>query len=343
MQKAQALRRLGHDVAHVDIGPFSPSGRFASSFHYHTGALLAAPIVSKRLLEAIADVDFELVWVDGGRLVGPQLVRTLRLRAPVLIYNHDDPFGKRDGFAWALFKRAVPEYDLVCVVRKENVAEAMGLGARKVVLTFRTADEVAHRPRELSPEERAAWASEVVFAGAGWEGRRAFMARLLELKVPLAIYGDQWASETKRWAVLRDAYRGPSVFTHETYTAAILAAKVSLGLVSHRNRDLHTTRSLEIPAMGGLFCARRTSEHLELYREGEEAMFWDTAEECAEVCHRLLKDAKLRERVARQGHERCVRNGHYNEPLARRLIGELGFSADAALRKPGMAPAGAPA
>jgi hypothetical protein len=127
------------------------------------------------------------------------------------------------------------------------------------------------------------------------------------------------------------------------YSAAIIAAKVALGLVSKRNRDLHTTRSLEIPALGGLLCARRTSEHLELYEEGEEAMFWDSAEECAEVCHRLLADPKLRERVARQGHERCVRNGHYNESLGRRLIQEMGFLSSAALGEQERAPAGAPA
>ena len=66
---------------------------------------------------------------------------------------------------------------------------------------------------------------------------------------------------------------GPAIYGDD-YLKAIQLAKVSLGLLSKGNRDLHTTRTFEIPYCGGLLCAERTSEHLQLYQEDVEAVYW---------------------------------------------------------------------
>ena len=89
-----------------------------------------------------------------------------------------------------------------------------------------------------------------------------------------------------------------------------------LGLLSKGNRDHVTTRSFEVPALGTLLCAERTDEHLELYKDREEAVFWRDAKECAEQCKALLANDSLREAIAKAGHERCLRNAHFNEVLA---------------------------
>jgi spore maturation protein CgeB len=91
-------------------------------------------------------------------------------------------------------------------------------------------------------------------------------------------------------------------------------------LLSKGNRDLHTQRSLEIPSLGGLLCAERTAEHLALYDEGKEAVFWQDAEECAEVCNRLLENETLRLEIAQRGLERAWRNNHFNEPVIASVI-----------------------
>jgi hypothetical protein len=93
-----------------------------------------------------------------------------------------------------------------------------------------------------------------------------------------------------------------------------------LGFLSKGNRDLHTTRSLEIPALGGLLCAERTSEHLDMYSEGQEALFWSNAEECAAMCKLALADENKREAIAAAGHMRVISNGHYNEKVLEGLL-----------------------
>ena len=210
---------------------------------------------------------------------------------------------------------------LLAVVRAENVAEARARGARAVMQVWRSSDEneVAHAPRKLSVEQRQRFASEMVFVGTWMPERGPFMAELIRRGVPLSIWGDRW-QKAHEWPQLAPHWRGPGLDTDDDYAAAILAAKISLGLLSKGNRDLHTTRSLEIPALGGLFCAERTSEHLALYEEGREAVSWSDAAECAEQCKALLADEPRRKAIAAAGHARALRNGHYNEQVMARIL-----------------------
>ena len=85
---------------------------------------------------------------------------------------------------------------------------------------------------------------------------------------------------------------------------------------------MHTRRTIEIPAVGGLLCAERTKEHLDLYKEGEEAVFWENADECAVRCLELLKSPAQSKEIARRGYERCLKNNLFNEPILGHIIQE---------------------
>ena len=237
----------------------------------------------------------------------------------VINYNVDDPYGRRDANSWMQYRQAVCAYDMMVVVREENIREAEQLRAKKVLHVFRSADEVAHAPRILTEEEKAKWGSEVLFAGTAFAERGPFFVELIQLGVPLTIYGNSW-QDMKEWKIIEPYWKGPDLDTPYTYSTAILASKVTLGLLSSENRDLHTTRSMEIPSLGRLFCASRTREHLALYKEGEEAVFWSNARECAEQCSALLKDDDYRESIACKGHERYLKNGWTNMHVAETVL-----------------------
>ena len=325
--RAGALRRLGHAVHQVDPDGMVPAGRLRARLHWETGGLLSEKTVAAQVLAHLGEREsgtkFDLTWVDNGRNVGPLLVRELQRRyGPVLNYNVDDPYGWRDRFSWSLYKKTVRVYDLVAVVREENVAEANALGARKVLRVYRSADEVAHAPRILTAADHARWDSEVVFVGTYFPERGPFMAELLRRGVPLTIYGGLW-EKAKEWSLLQKAWKGPGTTQDDDYAKAIQCAQVSLGLLSKGNRDLHTTRSLEVPSLGTVFCAERTSEHQLLYHEGVEAVFWSDAAECADACFRLLADDGLRREIARRGRERCLRNGTMNEQVLSHILSQV--------------------
>jgi spore maturation protein CgeB len=318
--RANALRRLGHEVLLIDPGKFIQQIPLAGVWHRYLGAVWLVSRVRSGILQRVRGSKFDLIWVDSGGLVARALVEDLKEIAPrVINYNIDDPYGRRDCNAWTQYRLAVRAYDLVVVVREENIEEAKALKARRVIRVYRSADEVAHANRELTEEERAKWKSEVVFVGTGFPERGAFFCDLIRHGVPLSIYGSKW-NELNEWKTLKRCWKGSGLEDSHSYSTAILAAKVSLGLLSKGNRDLHTTRSLEIPSLGGVLCAERTSEHLNLYREDEEAVFWGNAEECAAKCKALLANEPLRRSVAVRGHERYVKNGWTNMKVAEMIL-----------------------
>jgi spore maturation protein CgeB len=103
---------------------------------------------------------------------------------------------------------------------------------------------------------------------------------------------------------------------------AIQYSRIAIGLVSEQNEDEHTNRSIEIPAIGSLLCAKRTPEHSAIYEDGVEAVFWSDAEECIAHCRALLADPARLDRIARAGQAKIQRGGYWNEPLMRRIIDE---------------------
>jgi spore maturation protein CgeB len=220
---------------------------------------------------------------------------------------------------WREFLKALPRYDLLVVVREVNIQEAYRHGAKEVLRVFMSADEVAHHPRQLTASEREEWKSEVVFVGTAFPERGPFLAELLRRGVPLAIYGNGYP-RLSEWPLLQPHWRAANAETVEGYANAIGAAKVCLGLLSQRNRDQHTTRSMEIPSLGGVLCAQRTPEHVALYEEDREAVFWSSPEECTEKCLALLADDSWRQAIAAAGQRRYLGSPWRNMTVVRSVL-----------------------
>lgn len=326
--RAQAIRRLGHDVEILDSWSFLPKNqlthRVLGKLIYEGGAGVLELYIRPLLSRAIKGRSYDIVWVDQGDLLGPSTVKRLKELAPfVLNYNVDDPFpsGDPNKRRFSLYRKAMSAYDLVVVVRAENVREAYAAGAHKVLHIYRSADEVAHASLPLTPEDEARWASDVSFIGTWMSERGPLLIRLLELGVPMTIYGNRW-QKAREWSGLRFAWRGPEIIGSD-YVKAIQYSKVCLGLVSKGNRDLHTTRSAEIPYIGSVLCAERTPEHEVMYTDGKEAVLWSTAEECAEKIFWLLNNPEARLRIANAGRERCIKNGMLNEVVMQVILDDV--------------------
>ena len=320
--RADALQRLGHAVRLLDTreaarGTFAP--RWLHTLHTRTGYRLLQP----RMLRWLKSLNLrrentDIIWVNGGELLGPRCLRSLReLGRPVVLYNNDDPTGTRDGRAFDSLRQAIPHYDLCVVMREVNVPEYRALGAPKVLRVMMSYDEVVHAP-VAAAEIPDKYRSEVCFIGACMPERGPLMVRLLELGVPLSIWGDRW-QRAPEWKLLEKAWRGPALKARE-YALALAGSKVCLGLLSKGNRDLHTRRSVEIPYSGGLFCAERTVEHQQLYREGLEAIFWADADECARQCLARLAEPERREAIRQAGRRRILELKLGNEDVGRRII-----------------------
>lgn len=317
LHRARALQRLGHEVFLVSPRQMLPASRLVDRWLRYTGAAGAGALLNKRIFSLILSHKADLVWVNQGECVGPQLLNEIHAEGILAVnYINDDPFRiDREWFRFRLYRAALPFYDLAIVCRAENVNEAKAAGARNVLRVWMTTDEIEHAPRDLSAAQLSKLRSDVAFIGTWMPERGPFVAKLIAEGIPISIWGDRW-QKAPEWPVIAPHWRGPGVYTNE-YADTITAAKICIGLVSKGNRDLHTRRSIEVPTLRSVLCAERTSEHLELYNEGEEAVFWNNAEECAALCKALLIDERRRRDIAAKGHQRALRNGHVNERMLR--------------------------
>lgn len=315
-----ALERLGHSVDHVPLSSFVPrSNRLLWKLHYLTGHQFRQSACEKALRKVVPRRQWDVIWVDSGWWCGPRVAEFLRERTScLLLLNGDDPTGPREPHFWASLRRAVPFFNLCVAPRTESIVEFSELGAPAVMHFWRGYDEIAHDPQcsaIVPPDELR---SQVAFIGTRMEDRHEFMIELLKRNVPLSLWGNGWKGRPG-WQVLKTVWRGPSLSGPE-FVAAMQRADICLGLLSKGNRDRYTRRSCEIPFVGGLFCAERTDEHLQMYRDGEEAMFWNDAQECAEVCHELLADPAKRAKIRAAGSRRIRELGVGNEEVCRKIM-----------------------
>jgi spore maturation protein CgeB len=319
LDRANALLRLGHRVNHIDLRSLLPQTPWMYRITWKLGGQVFAPWLLRALPKQLAAKRYDVCLVDSGEWVTPRVIALLRQYAGKIVnYCIDDPFGARDVARFRAYRGSLKFYDLCAVVRPQNVAEARRAGAPRVLRVFMSSDEVSHAPRRLTEEDRLRWGTEVLFLGTWFPERGPFLLKLMERGVPVTIRGTNW-NKAPEWSALKSAWKGGPV-VGDDYAKAIQCAKVNIGLLSKGNRDMHTTRSLEIPSLGGLLCAERTPEHLDMYVEGKEALFWADVDECAEQCQWALAHEEERRQIAVAGQARNAANQIRNESVMNEIL-----------------------
>lgn len=311
-QRLDAMVRLGCDVTHFDVYQFLPK-RWAQ-WLFHAGGPFLDRIVAKKAKSALVGKSFDIAFVDNGDVVGPKTMSALRKHCKKVInFNADNPYivPSPEKRRWDIMSKVKGEYDLNITIRRPGLDRLMrDQGIKAPHLIWQTVDEVVHsRPAQIESE----WLSDVSFVGTWMPGRGEFLASLIDQGVPLTLYGPRW-EKSAHFEKLKPFYRRPYL-EGEDYAKAIAGAKVGLVLLNARNKDLHTNRTMEITALKTAMIAPRTAYHEVLYEDGEEALFFNTVNECAALCHRLLQDDERRNAIAEKGHARLVRNKCYNEQM----------------------------
>jgi spore maturation protein CgeB len=169
----------------------------------------------------------------------------------------------------------------------------------------------AYAPDQHFPEppagdvERARYAADVVFAGGADRERVAMVTPFIEAGFRVALYGGYW----DRFAVTRPYARGHA--DPRTLRKAVGGALVSLCLVRRANRDGHSMRTFEVPAMGGCMLIEDTEEHRAFFgAPGEAVVYANSAAEMVDAIRTLVADRPRRVRLADTAH-RLIAGGPF--------------------------------
>lgn len=229
----------------------------------------------------------------------------------------DDPWNRAHRAPW--FLAALPHYDHVWSPRQANLSDLQRAGVGQVdYLPFGYNPAVHCWQQADTGAEQHEFDADVLLAGGADPDRVAVVAPLLRAGIQVALYGGYW----QRYADTRRYARG--FLDAERLRKATASARVCLGLVRRANRDGHSMRTFEIPAMRGCLLAEQTPDHERLFGpEGDSVLYFRTPEEALAKVTWLLGHPGERERLAAQAHARITAGRHtYRD----RLMVLLGMS-----------------
>jgi len=183
------------------------------------------------------------------------------------------------------------------------------MGCKRVEFIDNAYDPETHKPMQLSEGDKKQMGGQVGFIGS-WEYERAqSLFFLAKNEIQIRVWGDGWKKCKIKHPNLRIGYK--SIWGSD-YARAICSFGINLCFLRKANRDLHTTRSVEIAACGDFMLAERTTEHLKLFEEGKEAVFFSSDEELLEKAKYYLLHPQERQRVAEASRQRCLKSGYSN-------------------------------
>ena len=304
---------MGHDVvafSHTDVS--APNQIETPSLLYRIFWKLRIPLdttnVNKKILTAIRDSSFDVVWIEKGNMIWPLALWKIKKHAPLaklISCSEDDMYATHGHSLW--YRIGLHHYDLVFTTKAYNLAELKLFGAKETKLFLESYDEIIHKPMKLTEIERKRFTCDVGAMGAFEEERAEALIYLARHGVRVNVWGNDWARLTYQHPnlVIKNEY-----LFGEDYAKAICATRINLNFLRKINRDEVTSRSVEIPACGGFMLGERTSRHLEFFEEGREAEFFDSNKEMLEKVRYYLENNEKRENIARAGRNRCITSGY---------------------------------
>ncbi len=325
LMRLRALERLGHHVVGVNTVEHWRQTKWLQrqiQRRWHRGAAVDA--INESVLTAAKDLKPDLVWADKQEFLRPQTLHELRKGGARLASFTPDPYFSLSWKRTPLMDAAMKEFDVLIYCKNYEKKNYEALGRQVYYMPLGYCDET-HRPL---PTDDPRWRCDIGFLG-GWEPRREqLLHEVASAGVNLKIWGGYWdflkdGRKTLRRFIILKQLAGPAQFAihrdpslsqcleggevyGDDYARALTGARIGLGFLRKVCEDQHTTRTFEIPACGSMLLADRTDEHLEFFREGIEADYFDSAEELGEKIRFYLSHEDSRRKVACAGRQRSI-------------------------------------
>jgi len=319
----RTLMEMGHEVVAYTHTKVSRANHIEPpSFLYRVFSKLRIPFdntrVNIKIINSLSSDSFDIVWIEKGNMIKPWTLKTIKKLAPharLISCSEDDMYAPHSHSLW--YRHGLKYYDAVFTTKTYNLSELPLFGATRTVLFLDSYDQNVHRPMQLSAEETASFACDVSAIGAFEPERAESLLFLAENGVQVTIWGngwDHWVNRHKNLMVKNEFLFGSA------YAKAISASKINLNFLRKVNRDQVTSRSVEIPACEGFMLGERTERHLEFFKEGREAEFFDSNDELLAKTRYFLGHPEERIKIARAGRNRCLNSGYSMREQLKQII-----------------------
>lgn len=338
---ARALGQLGFEVDFVDNTPRRPemlSIEDITPNKSHTATLkkLFSDYLGERIAARADHFRPDMILALAQAPLAPAVIERLKkLDIPIIFWfveNHR---------ATPYWKTVAPHYDYFFAMQKgEFLDDLARAGARYAAYLPQAADPAVHHPAKIPQAQMEKYGSPLSFMGAGYPNRRKFFAGLLDL--PLAVWGTEWDLNTPLGQRVKNANRR---MAPEEYVKVFLASGINLNLHSSLSHpgidpimDFVNPRTFEIAACGAFQLTDHRSELPEMFKIGEEIEVFHTVEELRDKIAYYLPRPDEREKIAKAGMRRVLKEHTFVHRLAEMMSAILPVEQERMNRRRAKAP-----
>lgn len=268
----------------------------------------------------VSEIEYDIVWIDKGVTIYPQTLKYIKERQPkakLISYSPDNMALRHNQSQQYL--GCVPLYDYLITTKSYIIDELRKLGAKNVIFVNNAFERRFHKLYDISQNDRLRLKADVGFVGSFEKDRCNSILYLADHGIKVTVWG-----AGRHWRKYRNYSNNLIIHEDglysEDYGKSFQCIKISLCFLKKMNFDQQTQRSVEIPACGGFMLAERTNEHMRLFKEDMEAVFFSSNEELLEKCRYYLAHDEERQAIVKAGHQRCIESDYSNEGMVRRVL-----------------------
>lgn len=288
-----ALRRLGHDVIHLETWHKSSYRNFTS--------------LNRTFLEKIASVQPDVILCV---LMNYELwLETLhevrrRCKAVVVHWGTDDSW-KYEPFA----KWVAPAFDIYATTARDAFDKANREGHRNFFLTQWAANGSALREPQAAEKCRYP----VSFVGSAYGSRPRWISQLEKNGIEVACFGHGWKQGPVASEEIPEIIRNSVISLNFGEPGLILR-----GFGAGRSRQIKA-RVFEVPGAGGFLLTQGAPQLNQFYDVNKEIVTFEGIDDLRRKIEFFLTHPGQRDEIAKKGHGRTLREHTYEHRFTRLL------------------------
>jgi spore maturation protein CgeB len=267
-------------------------------WRYKIGPLINR--INGSILKKVKNESYDIVWVDKGVFIKPEIIRQIRYKTKKLVHFTPDPafFFHQSSF----FEKAIKYYDH-CITTKSFEVSLYNLkGARNCLFLSQGFDKIIHRP--IVDFEAKKY--DVCFIGHYETERAELIQLLLDHGIEVVLAGIKWEDFVKRNINMKLRYFGSHVFGDD-YARLISESYMGLGLLSKWIPEKHTTRTFEIPACKTCLVTESNNE-IDAFFSDDECIRYTNNKDCLNQIVYMLKNLERIKQISADGYRRVVKD-----------------------------------
>jgi len=303
-----AVRRAGwdgHVIPEWEFGPVRWRSRSMKALGRVIRGVAERELRREIILQA-RRLTPEFLLVFKGRFITPGTIATLRGMG-IRCYNfYPDVSFRAHG---PHLPRTLTEYDWIFTTKSFGLADMrQQLGVTRASVLMFAFDPDLHHPMQLSERDKQTYSADVSYIGTWSPKKERLLAEVVRRRPTLRvrIWGEQWHRATESNKTFRRAVTGREVVGAE-FVKAICASKINLSIMSEKrlgssSGDQVATRTFSVPACNGFVIHERTDEVLQLFKENEEIVCYDSIDDLISKIDLYVADDQRRSAVAARAH-----------------------------------------